>query len=100
LFRPRERAFRRRDPFGWDSPPGVSGTRPDIAATKERHMAGEMDQAKGRIKQAAGDLTDNEDLKNEGKVDEAAGGVKGKVDAAKDWVEDKVDDVTDRAKKS
>jgi uncharacterized protein YjbJ (UPF0337 family) len=61
-------------------------------------MAGEMDQAKGRVKQAAGDLTDNEDLKREGKVDEAAGSLKGKLDAAKDWVEDKVDDATDKAK--
>ena len=56
-------------------------------------MAGEMDEAKGRIKQAAGDLTDNDDLKNEGKVDEAAGKAKGKAEAAKDWVEDKIDDV-------
>ncbi len=47
-------------------------------------MSGEADQAKGRIKQAAGDLTDDKDLKREGKVDEAAGKVKEGVDKIKD----------------
>ena len=36
-------------------------------------MEGKAEAIKGKIKQAAGDLTDNEDLKNEGVVDEAAG---------------------------
>ncbi|HUR33120.1 MAG TPA: CsbD family protein [Vicinamibacterales bacterium] len=36
-------------------------------------MEGKAEALKGKIKQAAGDLTDNEDLKNEGVVDEAAG---------------------------
>lgn len=39
-------------------------------------MAGEMDEAKGRIKEAAGALTDDEDLENEGKIDRATGKVK------------------------
>ena len=47
-------------------------------------MSGEGDQAKGRIKQAIGDLTDDKDLKREGKVDEAAGKVKEGVDKVKD----------------
>ena len=34
---------------------------------------GKFDQAKGRVKQAVGDLTANEDLKAEGQVDEAGG---------------------------
>jgi uncharacterized protein YjbJ (UPF0337 family) len=34
---------------------------------------GKIDQAKGRVKQAVGDLTANEDLKAEGQVDEAGG---------------------------
>jgi uncharacterized protein YjbJ (UPF0337 family) len=38
------------------------------------------DEAKGRAKQAAGDLTDDKDLKREGKVDEAEGKAKKKVD--------------------
>ena len=58
-------------------------------------MSGEADKIGGRIKQAAGDLTDNEDLKNEGKKDEAAGKVKDAVDDAKDKANDAVDSVKD-----
>ena len=54
------------------------------------------DQAKGRVKEAAGDLTGNDKLKNEGKADQTKGKVKEKVDDAKNWVEDKVDKVTDK----
>lgn len=39
-------------------------------------MAGKMDQAKGRAKEAAGALTGNQRLKSKGKVDQAAGKVK------------------------
>ena len=39
-------------------------------------MAGKIDQAKGRVKEAAGALTGNERLKQEGKLDQAAGKVK------------------------
>lgn len=56
-------------------------------------MSGETDQAKGRVKQAAGDLTDNDDLKREGKADEAAGKVKEGIDDAKDKLNDAVDKV-------
>jgi uncharacterized protein YjbJ (UPF0337 family) len=56
-------------------------------------MEGKMDELKGRAKEAAGDLTDNRDLKNEGKADQTAGKVKQKVEDAKDWVEDKIDDI-------
>jgi uncharacterized protein YjbJ (UPF0337 family) len=47
-------------------------------------MAGEADEAKGRIKEAAGDLTGDRDLKNEGKADKAGGKIKGAVDDVKD----------------
>jgi len=59
-------------------------------------MAGEMDKAKGRLKEAAGALTDDEDRKNEGKADQAAGEMKEKVGKAKDWADDKIDDLRDR----
>jgi uncharacterized protein YjbJ (UPF0337 family) len=49
---------------------------------------GTMDDAKGRVKQAAGDLTDNDRLKNEGRVDRAAGSVKDAVGDAADKVKD------------
>jgi uncharacterized protein YjbJ (UPF0337 family) len=42
------------------------------------------DEAKGRIKEAAGDLTDDKDLKREGKVDQATGKAKDKIDDASD----------------
>lgn len=56
-------------------------------------MSGETDQAKGRIKQAAGDLTDNDDLKREGEADETAGKVKNMIDDAKGKLDDAVDSV-------
>jgi uncharacterized protein YjbJ (UPF0337 family) len=39
-------------------------------------MAGKMDQAKGRLKEAGGALTGNKRLKQEGKMDQAAGKAK------------------------
>jgi uncharacterized protein YjbJ (UPF0337 family) len=50
----------------------------------------EMDELKGKAKEAAGDLTDDQDLKNEGKVDQTAAGVKEKVGDAVDSVKDKL----------
>jgi uncharacterized protein YjbJ (UPF0337 family) len=47
-----------------------------------------MDDIKGKAKQAAGDLTDNDDLKREGKIDEAAGTVKETAKNATDKVKD------------
>jgi uncharacterized protein YjbJ (UPF0337 family) len=49
------------------------------------------DEAKGRLKEAAGDLTDDDDLKREGKADRMAGKVKDKVDDVADAVKDKFD---------
>jgi len=51
---------------------------------------GTTDDAKGRVKEAAGDLTDNQDLKNEGKVDKATGSVKDKVGDVSDAIKDKL----------
>ena len=61
-------------------------------------MSGTADKATGRIKQAAGDLTDNDDLKNEGKKDEAAGKAKDAVDNVKDKVTDTIDKIKDSGK--
>jgi uncharacterized protein YjbJ (UPF0337 family) len=49
-----------------------------------------IDDVKGKVKEAAGDLTDNDDLQREGKVDQAADKVKDVVNTAKDKVEDLV----------
>jgi uncharacterized protein YjbJ (UPF0337 family) len=51
---------------------------------------GKLDDAKGTVKEAAGDLTDDDSLKNEGKVDRATGSVKDKVGDAADKVKDVV----------
>jgi uncharacterized protein YjbJ (UPF0337 family) len=48
------------------------------------------DDLKGRAKEAVGDLTDNDDLKREGKVDQATGKVKDAVDTVKDKVNEKL----------
>jgi uncharacterized protein YjbJ (UPF0337 family) len=39
-------------------------------------MGGKMDQIKGRVKEAAGALTDDESLKREGQMDQVVGKVK------------------------
>jgi uncharacterized protein YjbJ (UPF0337 family) len=49
---------------------------------------GTADDLKGRAKEAAGDLTNDDSLKNEGKVDRASGSVKDKVGDAADKVKD------------
>jgi uncharacterized protein YjbJ (UPF0337 family) len=45
---------------------------------------GSVDKAKGNVKQAAGDLTDDDSLKNEGKVDEASGKAKSAISKVAD----------------
>jgi uncharacterized protein YjbJ (UPF0337 family) len=61
-------------------------------------MGEKSDEAKGRVKEAAGDLTDDDRLKREGKMDQAGAEVKEKTNEAVDkgkeaWkkVEEKVD---------
>ncbi|HEX4668762.1 MAG TPA: CsbD family protein [Solirubrobacterales bacterium] len=46
------------------------------------------DDAKGRVKEAAGSLTGDEDLKREGKVDQGTGKVKEGVEKVSDKVKD------------
>jgi uncharacterized protein YjbJ (UPF0337 family) len=53
-------------------------------------MGENIDEAKGRAKEAAGDLTDDDKLKREGKVDRGTSGIKEKIDDAADKVKDKV----------
>ena len=51
---------------------------------------GNVDDAKGRVKEAAGDLTGDQSLKNEGKVDKASGKVKDAVGGTADKLKDAV----------
>lgn len=73
------------------------GYEPSPTPRKELRVSGEADQMKGRIKQAAGDLADDDDLKREGQRDEGAGKLKEKVDDVKDQVDDAIDAVKDKA---
>jgi uncharacterized protein YjbJ (UPF0337 family) len=57
-----------------------------------------MDEAKGRAKQAVGDLTDDDDMRREGKVDEKSGQAKDKLGDMKDAAEDMIDKVKDKLK--
>ncbi|QYH18934.1 CsbD family protein [Corynebacterium aquatimens] len=56
-------------------------------------LEGKGDQLKGDIKEAAGDLTGNDQLKNEGKADQLGGEIKEKLSEAGDAVKDKFNEV-------
>jgi len=62
-------------------------------------MGENIDQAKGRVKQAAGDVTDNDRLKREGKGDELLGKAKGALDDLRDKADDALDSVKDKVDK-
>ncbi len=47
---------------------------------------GGWDETKGRMKEAAGDLTDDEELEREGKIDQGKGKVKDAVDNIADKI--------------
>ena len=51
---------------------------------------GTADELKGRVKEAGGDLSGDDGLKREGKVDRATGSVKDKIGDASDKVKDLV----------
>ena len=61
-------------------------------------MSHETDKLKGRTKEAAGDLTGNDELKREGKVDQASGNIKEKAEHAIEGVADKARDILGRNK--
>jgi uncharacterized protein YjbJ (UPF0337 family) len=63
-------------------------------------MGGKTDEFKGRIKEAAGALTDNDKLREEGKTDQAVGKVKQVVEKAVDSVKKAADAVADKAKQT
>jgi len=63
-------------------------------------VTGQTDDLKGRAKEAAGALTDDDDLKRDGQSDQTAAGVKEKIDDAGDWAKEKVDAVKDKIDRS
>ena len=58
-------------------------------------MGDRTDEAKGRVKEATGDLTDDEDLKREGKMDRAGASMKRKANDAVDKAKEKVNEAMD-----
>ena len=59
---------------------------------------GTFDDIKGRAKEAAGDLTDDDELKREGKVDQGLGSVKDKLGDAGDKAKDVAEGAADKVK--
>jgi uncharacterized protein YjbJ (UPF0337 family) len=51
-------------------------------------MSGKADEMKGRVKEAAGAISDDDKLRREGKIDQAAGKTKQAVEKAVDKVKD------------
>jgi uncharacterized protein YjbJ (UPF0337 family) len=60
-------------------------------------MSGKTDVIKGRIKEAAGALTGNEKLRDEGKTDQAVGEAKQVVEKVEAKVKKKVDQIVKKA---
>lgn len=58
-------------------------------------MGGRTDEVKGRIKEAAGALTGNDKLRDEGKTDQAVGKAKQSAQKVVDKVKKAVDKVID-----
>lgn len=59
-------------------------------------MGSTADDAKGRVKEAVGDLTNDRDLEREGKVDQAGASVKEFAENAKDKVAGAVDSLKEK----
>lgn len=57
-------------------------------------MAGKMEKAKGRVKEAGGALTGNRKLAREGKIDQIVGSVKEAVGNAVDTVREAIGGTT------
>jgi uncharacterized protein YjbJ (UPF0337 family) len=59
-------------------------------------MDNNTDKVAGRVKQAAGDLTDDNELHKEGKRQEMAGKIKDAADKAKETLDHAVDKVREK----
>ena len=62
-------------------------------------LDGKVDQVKGRAKQAVGDLTDDERLRNEGEADEAAGKVQETIGRGRRKVGEAIEDLGKNVKR-
>ena len=62
-------------------------------------MSEKSDRISGRAKQAAGDLTGDEELEREGEVEEKSADIKGRIGDVADKAREKVDDAVDSVKR-
>jgi len=62
-------------------------------------MKGKWEQVKGRAKQAAGDLTNDEKLHDEGVGDEAVGNVREGIGKARRKIGEKIEDIGEDLKR-
>ena len=62
-------------------------------------LDGKVDQLKGKVKQATGDLTDNERLHDEGVADEAAGTIQEGFGRGRRKVGEAVEDLGEKLKR-
>jgi uncharacterized protein YjbJ (UPF0337 family) len=67
--------------------------------TNRDELDGKKDQVKGKVKQAWGDLTNNERLHDEGVADEAAGDVQEGFGRARRKFGEAIEDIGDEIKK-
>lgn len=66
----------------------------------KNEVNGKIDQAKGKAKQAVGNLTDNDDLKAEGEADEVAGKVQDTLGRGARKVGEAIEDLGKKVKRS
>jgi uncharacterized protein YjbJ (UPF0337 family) len=59
---------------------------------------GKWDQIRGHVKEAWGDLTDDDIDRSEGKRDRLVGTIKEKTGNAVDTIEQKIDDILDKVR--
>lgn len=71
----------------------VKGPNRSLRPTKGFSMNINSDQAKGKLKEAVGALTDDERLKKEGKADQLVGDAKGVIQDVADKADEVIDDI-------
>lgn len=62
-------------------------------------MSGKTDELKGRVKEAAGAIADDDKMRREGKTDQAVGKVKQGFEKAVDKTKEKIEELNERSGK-
>jgi uncharacterized protein YjbJ (UPF0337 family) len=83
---------------GAAQPPEVTARAAASGHTRGTTMGSKIDQMKGRIKEAVGVLTDDDSLKNEGKLDQVVGEVKETAERVTEKVKETVAKAVEKVK--